>query len=31
MKKVNIISAEEAAMMVDDGVTIATGGFVSCA
>ena len=31
MKKVKIISAEEAAMMVDDGVTIATGGFVSCA
>lgn len=31
MKRVNIISPEEAAMMVDDGVTIATGGFVSCA
>ena len=31
MKKVKIISAEEAAMLVQDGQTISTGGFVSCA
>ena len=31
MKKVSIISAEEAALKVQDGDTIATGGFVSCA
>ncbi|MGI6181885.1 MAG: acyl CoA:acetate/3-ketoacid CoA transferase [Agathobaculum sp.] len=31
MKKVNIITAEEAALKVQDGDTIATGGFVSCA
>ena len=31
MKRVNVVTAEEAANMVDDGVTIATGGFVSCA
>ena len=31
MKKVSIISAEEAARKVQDGDTIATGGFVSCA
>ena len=31
MKKVSIITAEEAAMKVQDGDTIATGGFVSCA
>lgn len=31
MKNVNIISAEEAAAMVKDGVTVATGGFVSSA
>lgn len=31
MKKVRIITAEEAAMMVNDGDTISTGGFVSCA
>ncbi len=31
MKKVNVISAAEAAMLVKDGDTIATGGFVSCA
>ena len=31
MKKVRVISAEEAALMVNDGDTISTGGFVSCA
>lgn len=31
MKKVRIITAEEAAMMVEDGQTVSTGGFVSCA
>ena len=31
MKKVRIISAEEAALMVNDGDTVSTGGFVSCA
>ena len=31
MKKVKIVSAEEAALLVNDGDTIATGGFVSCA
>ena len=31
MKKVNVISAEEAAQLVKDGMTVSTGGFVSCA
>ena len=31
MKKVRIISAEEAALLVNDGDTISTGGFVSSA
>ena len=31
MKKVRVITAEEAALMVNDGDTISTGGFVSCA
>ena len=31
MKKVKIITAEEAALMVHDGDTVSTGGFVSCA
>lgn len=31
MKKVDIVSAEAAAAMVEDNCTIATGGFVSCA
>lgn len=31
MKKVKMVSAEEAAMLVQDGQTISTGGFVSCA
>ena len=31
MKKVKVISAAEAALLVKDGDTIATGGFVSCA
>jgi len=31
MKKVQIVSPEEAALRVNDGDTIATGGFVSCA
>lgn len=31
MKKVNVLTAEEAAQLVQDGDTIATGGFVSCA
>ncbi|MDD7284398.1 MAG: acyl CoA:acetate/3-ketoacid CoA transferase [Candidatus Fimisoma sp.] len=31
MKKVRIITADEAAMLVEDGQTISTGGFVSCA
>lgn len=30
MKKVNIISAKEAAMMVEDGMTVSTNGFVAC-
>ena len=31
MKKVRVITAEEAALMVKDGDTVTTGGFVSCA
>ena len=31
MKKVRVITAEEAALMVRDGDTVTTGGFVSCA
>ena len=31
MKRVKILSAEQAAELVRDGDTIATGGFVSCA
>ncbi|MDR3225105.1 MAG: 3-oxoacid CoA-transferase [Clostridiales Family XIII bacterium] len=31
MRKVNVITAEEAAQKVEDGMTVATGGFVSCA
>ena len=31
MKKVRVITAEEAALMVNDGDTVSTGGFVSCA
>ncbi len=31
MKKVNVISAEKAAILINDNDTIATGGFVSCA
>ena len=31
MKKVRIRTADEAAMLVEDGQTISTGGFVSCA
>ncbi len=31
MKKIKVITAEEAALLVEDGDTIATGGFVSCA
>ena len=31
MKKVRVLTAEEAALLVNDGDTIATGGFVSCA
>ena len=31
MKKVRVISAEEAALLVEDGQTVSTGGFVSCA
>ena len=31
MKKVKILTAQEAAQLVQDGDTIATGGFVSCA
>ena len=31
MKKVRVITAEEAALMVQDGDTVTTGGFVSCA
>ena len=29
MKKVRVLTAEEAALLVNDGDTIATGGFVS--
>ena len=31
MKTVRVITAEEAALMVNDGDTVSTGGFVSCA
>ncbi|MCI8608604.1 MAG: 3-oxoacid CoA-transferase [Firmicutes bacterium] len=31
MKKVKVITAQEAAMLVEDGMTVSTGGFVSCA
>ena len=31
MRKVRVLSAEEAALLVNDGDTIATGGFGSCA
>ena len=31
MKNVKVITAEEAARMIEDGMTISTGGFVSCA
>ena len=31
MKKVRVLTAEVAALLVNDGDTIATGGFVSCA
>lgn len=31
MKKIKIITAEEAAMQVEDNMTVCTGGFVSCA
>ena len=31
MKRVRVLTAEEAALLVNDGDTIATGGFVSCA
>ena len=31
MKKVNIMTAEKAVEQIEDGMTIATGGFVSCA
>jgi propionate CoA-transferase len=31
MRKVDVITAEEAVSMVEDGSTVATGGFVSCA
>ena len=31
MKKVRVLTAEEAALLVNDGDTISTGGFVSCA
>ena len=31
MKKVRVLTAEEAALLVQDGDTISTGGFVSCA
>ena len=31
MKKVRVLTAEEAALLVNDGDPIATGGFVSCA
>ena len=30
MRKVKIISAKEAAMMVEDGMTVSTNGFVAC-
>ena len=31
MKKVRVLTAEEAALLVQDGDTVSTGGFVSCA
>ena len=31
MKKVKVLTADEAALLVNDGDTISTGGFVSCA
>ena len=31
MKKVKVLTTEEAAMLVEDGMTVSTGGFVSCA
>lgn len=31
MRKVNVITAEQAACLVEDGMTVSTGGFVSCA
>ena len=31
MKKVRVLTAEEAALLIQDGDTVSTGGFVSCA
>ena len=31
MKKVRVLTADEAALLVQDGDTVSTGGFVSCA